>query len=90
MHALSKLFQYCTCTAHGLSHFLALPSELKGSSRGLVVRVLDSRVVGSIPTLGMVRFWSLGNFINPNLPRYTQLQMSTVSTNIVGKVPAMD
>ena len=45
------------------------------------------KVVGSIPTLGMVRFWSLGNFIYPNLPQYTQLQMST---NIVGKVPAMD
>ena len=27
-----------------------------GSGRGLVVRVLDSRVVGSIPTPGMVRF----------------------------------
>ena len=27
------------------------------------------------------------NFIHPNLPRYTQLEMST---NIVGKVPAMD
>ena len=47
----------------------------------------DSRVMGSIPTPGMVRFWSLGNFIYPNLPQYTQLQMST---NIVGKVPAMD
>ena len=52
-----------------------------------MVRVLDSRVVGSILTLGMVRFWSLGNFIYPDLPQYTQLQMST---NIVGKVPAMD
>ena len=39
------------------------------------------------PTLGVVRFWSLGNFIYPDLPQYTQLQMST---NIVGKVPAMD
>ena len=43
--------------------------------------------MGSIPTLGMVHFRSLGNFINPNLPQYTQLQMGT---NIVGKVPAMD
>ena len=42
------------------------------------------RVVGSVPTLGMVR---LGNFIDPNLPQYTQLQMST---NTVGKVPAVD
>ena len=51
-----------------------------------MVRVLDSdsRVVGSILALGMVR---LGNFIYPNLHQYTQLQMST---NIVGKVPAMD
>ena len=30
--------------------------SVKGSGRGLVVRVLDSRVVGSIPTPGMVRF----------------------------------
>ena len=40
-----------------------------------------------MPTPGMARFWSLGKFIYPNLPQYTQLQMST---NIVGKVPAMD
>ena len=46
----------------------------------------DSGVVGSILTPGMVRFWSLGNFFHPNLPQYTQLQMST---DIVGKVPAM-
>ena len=39
----------------------------------------DSRVVGSIPALDMVH---LGNIIYPNL-----LQMSS---NIVGKVPAMD
>ena len=58
-----------------------------GSGRGLMVRVLDSRVVGSIPTPGMVRFWSLDNFIYVNLPQYIQLQMSI---NIVGKVPAMD
>ena len=67
------------------------PSELSSwkSGRGLVVRVLDSgfMVVGSIPILGMVRFWSLGNFIYPDLPQYAQLQMSTT---IVGKVPAMD
>ena len=43
--------------------------------------------MGSIRTLGTVRFWSLGNFIYPDLPRYTQLQMST---NNVGKVPAMN
>ena len=47
----------------------------------------DSMVVGSIPIPGMVHFLSLGNFIDPDLPQYTQLQMST---NIVGKVPAMD
>ena len=47
----------------------------------------DSRVVGSIPTPGLVRYWNLGNFIYSNLPQYTQLQMSTT---IVGKVPAMD
>ena len=47
----------------------------------------DSRVVGSIPKPGMVRFWSLGNFIYPDLPQHTQLWMST---NIVGKVPATD
>ena len=47
----------------------------------------DSRVVVSIPTLGMVHFWGLGNFIYPHLPQYTQLQMGT---NVVGKVPAMD
>ena len=28
----------------------------KGSGHGLVVRMLDSRVAGSIPTMGMVRF----------------------------------
>ena len=32
--------------------------------------------MGSIPTLGMVRFCSLGNFIYLNLPLYTQLQIS--------------
>ena len=53
-----------------------------GSGRGPVVRV-----VGSNPTLGMVNFRSLDNFIYPNLPQYTQLQMGS---NIVGKVPAMD
>ena len=47
----------------------------------------DSSAMCSIPTLGMVRFWSLGNFSYPDLSRYTQLQMSN---NIVGKVPAMD
>ena len=45
-----------------------------------VVEVLVFRVMGSIPTPSMVRFWSLGNFIYPNLPRYTQLQLSTVPT----------
>ena len=47
----------------------------------------DSRVMGAIPTLGMVRFWGLGNFIYPDLLQYTQLQMST---NIGGEVPAID
>ena len=47
----------------------------------------DSRVVDSIPTPGMVRFWSVGNLIYTNLAQYTQLQ---TSTNIVGKVRAMD
>ena len=32
---------------------------------GLGCWTQDSRVMGSIPTLGMVRFWSLGNFIYP-------------------------
>ena len=58
-----------------------------GIDHGLVVKVLDSRVVGSIPTPGMVSIRSLGNFIYPNLPQYTQLQMNT---DIVAKVPAMD
>ena len=40
-------------------------------------------VMGSIPTLGMVRFLTSGNFFYPNLPQYTQQQMST---NIVGRV----
>ena len=44
-----------------VSEFKNLGSTLlsKGSGRGLVVRVLDSedsRVMGSIPTLDMVRF----------------------------------
>ena len=47
---------------------------IERSGRGLVVRVLDSarlyRVVGSIPTLGMVRFWSLGNLIDADFPLY--------------------
>ena len=30
--------------------------HIKGSGRGRVVRVLDSMVMGSIPTPGMVRF----------------------------------
>ena len=55
-----------------------------GSGHALVVMVLDSRDVGSIPTLGMVRFSSVRNLIYPDWP---QLQMST---NIVGKEPAMD
>ena len=46
----------------------------------------DSRVVGSIPTLGVVRLWGLGNFIYPGLLQYNQLQMSI---NLVGKVPAI-
>ena len=61
-----------------------------GGSRGLVVKgvgTLNSRVVSSRPTLGMVRFRSLGNFVYPTLPQSTQLQMST---NTVWKVPAMD
>ena len=34
---------------------------------------------------------SLGNVIYPNVPQYTQLQMSiNILSNIVGKVPAMD
>ncbi len=47
----------------------------------------DSRVVGLIPTPGTVRFGSLGNFIYPDFPQYTQLQRSS---NIVWEVPAMD
>ena len=43
--------------------------------------------MGSITIMGIVRFGGLGNFIYPDLPQYTQLQMST---NIVGKVSAMD
>ena len=49
-----------------------------GAVVALVVSVLDSGVVGSIPTLGMVRFWSLGNFIYPDLTQYTQLQMNAL------------
>ena len=43
--------------------------------------------MSSRPTLGTVRFQSLGNFVYPTLPQSTQLQMST---NTVWKVPAMD
>ena len=46
-----------------------------------------SRVVGLIPHWAWFAFEALGNIINPNLPQYTQLQMST---NIVWKVAAMD
>ena len=58
-------------------------------SPGLVVKVLDSklRIVSSRPTLGMVRFRSLGNFVYPTLPQSTKLRMSR---NTVWKVPAMD
>ena len=35
-------------------YMIKLVMLLQGSGRGLVVRVLDSRVVGSIPTPGMV------------------------------------
>ena len=48
---------------------------------------LNSRVVSSRPTLGTVRFRSLGNFVYPTLPQSTQLQMST---NTVWKISAMD
>ena len=56
-----------------------------GSSRGLVVKVLDSKFEGC--EFKMVCFRSLGNFVYPTLPQSTQLQMST---NTVWKVPAMD
>ena len=45
--------------------------------------------MGSIPTPGHGSLLKLLKAISltPNLPQYTQLQMST---NIVGKIPAMD
>ena len=54
-----------------------------GGSRGLVVKVLDSKFEGC--EFKTVRFRS--NFVYPTLPQSTQLQMST---NTVWKVPAMD
>ena len=47
----------------------------QGGSRGLVVKVLDSKFKGCElrPTLVTVRFRSLGNFVYPTLPRSTQL-----------------
>ena len=46
-----------------------------GGSRGLVVKVLDSKFKGcsSRPTLVTVRFRSLGNFVYPTLLQSTQL-----------------
>ena len=35
----------------------------------------------------LLKLFFVGNFIYPNLPQNTQLQMNT---NVVGKVPAMD
>ena len=40
-----------------------------------------------LPAMDMVRISGLVNFIDHNLPQYTQPQ---TSTNIVGKVPTMD
>ena len=57
-------------------------------SRGLVVKVLDSKFEGcEFKTHTGHGFRSLGNFVYPTLPQSTQLQMST---NTVWKVPAMD
>ena len=44
-------------------------------SRGLVVKVLDSKFKGC--EFKTVRFRSLGNFVYRTLPQSTQLQMST-------------
>ena len=65
------------------------PSHSRGAAVAQWLRcwTLNSRVVSSRPTLGTVRFRSLGNFVYPTLPQSTQLQMST---NTVWKVPAMD
>ena len=47
----------------------------------------DSRVVGSIPTPGVVRLkLKLRQF---HLPQFASVSLQ-MSTNIVGKVPAMD
>ena len=70
--------------------FCAITLFYSWSGSSLVVKVLKSeksRAMGSIPTSGLIGFWSLYNFIYPNLLQDTQLQ---ISTNIVGKVPAMD
>ena len=76
-------------TGYGLCHpVLCGPTNwLNGSSRGLVVKVLDSKFKGCEFKTHTVRFRSLGNFVYPTLPQSTQLQMST---NTVWKVPAMD
>ena len=55
---------------------------VRWSVRGLVVRVLDSGLY-----CRGIAFEAKAISFTPNLPQYTQLQMST---NIVGKVPAMD
>ena len=51
-----------------------------------MVRVLD-RGRGFDPHSGHGSLLKLRQFIYPDLPQYTQLQMST---NIVGKVPVMN
>ena len=61
-------------------------SHSKCSSFANFIQNVKFYGLGSIPTLAWFA-WSLGNFIYPNLPQYPQLQ---TSTNIVGKVPAMD
>ena len=66
---------------------LSQGGERPRSSVWLMCWTQDFRILASIPTPGMVRFWSLGNFIYPNLPQFTQLQLNT---NIIGKVPAME
>ena len=69
------------CVLYLLFLFIELLYFYKGGNRGLVVKVLDTKLKGCEFKLGTVHFRSLGNFVYPTLPQSTQLQIQESPNN---------